>query len=121
VVPKNKDMTSESDHLKQMAQRIKALRADAGYTRQEDIASALGIERNAYAHYETGRSPLPFHLMPKFCKLTKTTLDFLITGSESELAIAYKRLKGSKKLAVDEFLGFESEDEKSAAKKNGRA
>lgn len=42
------------EHESGFADRLKELRKSKGYT-QDDVASALGIVRQTYSHYETGK------------------------------------------------------------------
>jgi hypothetical protein len=60
--------------------RIRDLREAIGLS-QEKMAKALGLPADRYRKYETiERRGLPPHLMERFCIVTDTTLDYLITG-----------------------------------------
>lgn len=62
-----------------MAERVKIARTEAGYKTQEAIADAMGMTRDAYARYETGR-PIPTERLPGFCDLTNISERWLLTG-----------------------------------------
>jgi ribosome-binding protein aMBF1 (putative translation factor) len=46
---------------------------------QKDVATVLDIAQGLYKHYEI-RSPMPHHLIPKFCLLCGVSIDWLYTG-----------------------------------------
>lgn len=63
--------------------RVLVMRKAAGLT-QEEVAKALGITLSGYQHYEAserkgspGRSFMPHHLIPAFCKITGFPVEFL--------------------------------------------
>jgi transcriptional regulator with XRE-family HTH domain len=58
--------------------RVKLARERRGLT-QEEVANVLDIAQGLYKHYES-RSPLPHHLIPKFCLLCAISIDWLYTG-----------------------------------------
>lgn len=55
---------------------LKALREANGYT-QEQVASFLGVQRSAYANYETGDREAPIELLEKASKLMGCELELL--------------------------------------------
>jgi transcriptional regulator with XRE-family HTH domain len=55
---------------------------------QIKIAETMGIPRATYANYETDRV-MDIELMPKFCKITGISIEFLLTGKEHPLVEAY--------------------------------
>lgn len=77
----NRDMRNRSiteKYRSQFCARVAALREASGYT-QKAMADALGLDRDAYAKYET-RSILPHNLILPFCALVGVTSDFLLSG-----------------------------------------
>ena len=57
-------------------QRIKDLRDDADKT-QAEIAQVLGISRQHYALYESGKRELPMHHFVTLAKYYNVSLDYL--------------------------------------------
>ena len=57
-------------------QRIKDLRDDADKT-QAEIAQVLGISRQHYALYESGKRELPMHHFITLAKYYNVSLDYL--------------------------------------------
>ena len=58
--------------------RTRLVREASGYS-IEDMTRALRIPRNTYLKYEA-RSPLPHHLVPRFCELTHCSVWYLFSG-----------------------------------------
>ena len=57
-------------------QRLKDLREDAD-KKQEDIATVLGITRQQYQLYESGKRELPMHHFITLAKYYNVSLDYL--------------------------------------------
>ncbi|MBR2446567.1 MAG: helix-turn-helix transcriptional regulator [Clostridia bacterium] len=57
-------------------QRLKDLREDHDQ-KQEDIASVLGITRQQYQLYESGKREMPMHLFLILAKYYNVSLDYL--------------------------------------------
>lgn len=57
-------------------QRLKDLREDSDKT-QEDIASILGIKRQQYQRYESGKQEIPFHQVIKLATLYNCSIDYI--------------------------------------------
>lgn len=57
-------------------QRIKDLREDHD-KKQEDVASVLGITRQQYQLYESGKREMPMHLFVILAKYYNVSLDYL--------------------------------------------
>ncbi len=68
---------------KAFAKRLRAIRVANGYT-QEDFSRSLGINRDRYAKYELGISEAPYYVLLRMCKLTNTSLDFLVGGKKPD-------------------------------------
>lgn len=47
---------------------LKKLREVAGY-KQQEVSDYIGIERGAYANYESGNREMPYDLLLKICEL----------------------------------------------------
>lgn len=58
--------------------RLVAIRETLGYT-QDDFADLLRIPRPNYPKYET-RSKFPLHALPQLARLSKESIDSLVTG-----------------------------------------
>lgn len=59
------------------AENFKKARTAAGLTQQQ-VADALGLDRSAIAHYETGDSTPNFKNLPKICELLNIGIEKLI-------------------------------------------
>jgi transcriptional regulator with XRE-family HTH domain len=59
--------------------RIRSIRESRGWT-QKQVATWLGIGEERYKKYEQ-RSMMSPYMQQKFCELTGTSLEFLITGT----------------------------------------
>jgi len=72
---------------------LKHLREAWGYT-QLKVATFLGIDRGAYANYESGSREMPYELMNKICELYGVDLSVLFEEDSSmlqdELACAFR-------------------------------
>jgi len=60
-----------------LAEKIKKLRKAHGYT-QDDVAVALGIARQTYSHYETGKRSLNSEILFKLAGLYNVSVDDLL-------------------------------------------
>lgn len=89
LVPMKPPHETPTIYRKLLAQRTKALREARGLTQQE-MADFLGIKWETYKKYEN-RSPIPHHLIPKFCTLVGTDPNYLITGQVT--AFAAKKIR----------------------------
>lgn len=67
------------DSMDTLGQRLRALRAQAGYT-QGEVAKLLKIARPTYANYEADRYEPDMDLLAKLARLFDTSLEFLATG-----------------------------------------
>jgi transcriptional regulator with XRE-family HTH domain len=56
------------DHIRQLAQRVAALRQNKGFT-QAVLAQRLGITEGRYGHYERGFRRFPVDLLPKLAQV----------------------------------------------------
>lgn len=72
---------------------LKLFREAANYT-QHYVAEYLGIERGAYANYESGNREIPYPLMEKVCELYGIPLSSLFENDtmkiENELFCAFR-------------------------------
>lgn len=68
-----------SDFYRAFIARTKAAREASGYT-QAQIGELLdGLAQDHYKQFE-GRSPLPHHLIPRFCLLCRVNMMWMLTG-----------------------------------------
>ena len=68
---------------KAFSKRLRDIRIANGYT-QEEFSKSLGINRDRYAKYELGISEAPYYVLLRMCKLTGTSLDFLVGGKKPD-------------------------------------
>ena len=72
---------------------LKLFREAASYT-QNHVAQFLGIDRGAYANYESGTREMPYDLMEKICELYGISLSSLFEEDPaviaSELCCAFR-------------------------------
>lgn len=64
---------STSEFHREFIRRTRRYRLHAGFDDMKEFATFMGVSYARYAKYET-RSPLPHYLIPKFCKLTGTSV-----------------------------------------------
>ena len=64
-----------------IGRNIKALREANSYT-QEQVAAYLGINRSAYANYETGEREAPIDVLEKACNLFGCEMELLFDPDE---------------------------------------
>ena len=77
-----------------MSEALKKLRIAAGYTRQVDLADALGVDRTTVVKWETEREIIPHGTMlKKLATALNCSIDDLLadpdpeeTGKEEELS-----------------------------------
>lgn len=69
---------TEAQFKQRFTKRIKEARIALGW-KQWQMADALGITQDKYKHYES-RSLLPHHQMGRFCLITRTDPEWLLTG-----------------------------------------
>ena len=72
------DLETEAQYKQAFIERVKTARIATGM-KQWEIAEALGMPQDKYKQYET-RSLLPHHLISRFCILTRTDPEWLVTG-----------------------------------------
>ena len=64
-----------------IGRNMKALREANSYT-QEQVAAYLGINRSAYANYETGEREAPIDVLEKACNLFGCEMELLFDPDE---------------------------------------
>lgn len=64
-----------------IGRNLKSLREANSYT-QEQVASYLGINRSAYANYETGEREVPIDVLEKACNLFGCEMELLFDKDE---------------------------------------
>lgn len=67
------------DFAVEIAARVKQAREQSPYKTQTAIAKEMGVQRDAYAKWET-TTPIPSIHIPKFCELMNITERWLLTG-----------------------------------------
>ncbi|MBP1613940.1 MAG: family transcriptional regulator [Bacteroidetes bacterium] len=76
-----------------VSDNIKSFREAWNYT-QSKVAAFLGIDRGAYANYESGNREMPYELMTKICELYGIDLSVLFEEDssilEDELVCAFR-------------------------------
>lgn len=76
-----------------VVENLKRFRDVSNYS-QNDVASYLGIDRGAYANYESGNREMPYEIMVKACELYGISLLSLFEEDpskiENELACAFR-------------------------------
>lgn len=88
-----------------MNERIKELRKALGLT-QQDFADKIGIKRNSFANYETGRNTPLDAIIVSICREFNVNETWLRTG-EGEMFIQISRDE-----EIAEFVGGLLKDEK---------
>lgn len=71
---------SMTDPDRIIAARLKALRLELGYKHQNAFAEELGIEKNTYNPFETGKRPLTFEVACKIRNRFGISVDWLFFG-----------------------------------------
>lgn len=75
-------MTIEYSY-KSMGERVRAARKTLTPYNQDQMASLLKTTRSAYAHYETGRTPIQSRHLNDFCKITGASEKWIFIGEGS--------------------------------------
>lgn len=96
-------MTS-TDAKQAVLNRVKEMRIESGYGErggQTRFAKALGFEQDHYVKYET-RSIMPPDVLKKFCDLTGSRAEYILTGQEpkykkDDLNIRYNMIADEQK------------------------
>lgn len=73
------------DDPKVVGKRLKNLREALGMSTQVAFAEELGIEKNTYNPYETGKRELTFETACLIRKKFKIPIDWLFWGDDEEL------------------------------------
>lgn len=68
MCPMGSRATTPKAFKEDFAKRLRAAR-ELRYEQASDFASDLGVPANTYGKYESGRSLLPHHLIPRACEL----------------------------------------------------
>lgn len=68
------------------SKKLKGLRTLKGL-QQQDVAEDLGLHKNTYHHYESGRSEPPFEVLIKIAEYYNISIDELIGLSQRENCI----------------------------------
>lgn len=69
------------------AKRLRAAR-ELKYEQASDFAADLGLPPNTYGKYESGRSLMPHHLIPRACELLGITIETLFEFEKKARKVA---------------------------------
>ena len=72
------------DEIRELAERIQALRDACGYT-EEEVAEAIGIDVEAYKGYETNAANVPISVIYSLAKLYNVDFSEIMTGTSAKL------------------------------------
>jgi len=75
-----------TEQIKQIAERIKEIREISG-TSAENMAVKLGIPKDVYIMYESGKSDIPVGVIFKIAEMFKIELSVLLGGDNPKLRI----------------------------------
>ena len=104
IPPKNEIMKNI------VSENLKNFRDSSDYS-QLDLAQFLGIERGAYANYESGSREMPYELVLKICELYGISISSLFEEDyskiEDEIFCAF-RLKNPNKEDIAEMSLFKN-------------
>jgi len=104
IPPKNEIMKTI------VSENLKNFRDSSDYS-QLDVAQFLGIERGAYANYESGSREMPYELVLKICELYGISVSSLFEEDfskiENEIFCAF-RLKNPNKEDIAEMSQFKN-------------
>lgn len=73
-----------TEHILEIAQRLRELREICDFT-QEELAEAAGIPVEKYAKYENGEKDLPISVLLEVCEKCGVEPGILLTGEEPKL------------------------------------
>lgn len=71
-------LMTPAEFRKAFVGRVRQIRESLGWSRQE-AAELMGVSLDSWTKYET-RTPLPHHLIPRFCRATRVDVWYLFTG-----------------------------------------
>lgn len=75
------------DQPEHIAARLRRLRAAMGFPQAKQFAEYLGINEQAYNHFERGRRAPTWPDAIKICAKTGVSLDWIIRGLEDRLPV----------------------------------
>ena len=67
-----------------MGPRLKRLRLALGFRTQVEFAKKIGIEKNTYNPFETGKRPLTFEVACSIRRKFKIPVDYLFWGDNED-------------------------------------
>lgn len=76
----------EKEYMREIGQRIRWHRLNAGFCTREEFAERIGVSSNAYKNYETGQARIPLMRLQLIADALSLTLDELI-GNEPKHAV----------------------------------
>jgi transcriptional regulator with XRE-family HTH domain len=97
-----------TERIKQIAQRIKALREIAGIS-LEDLARELKVTQRRYEQYESGTTDIPVSLLYEVARKFNVELTALLTGEEPRLHM-YSLVHDGKGLVIERRKEYKYQD-----------
>lgn len=79
-------MKTPASIKKEMGQRLKKAREDAGYLTPEEFCSKNNLPLELYLQHEKGTKGIKASNAKQYCKLLSISLDMLIIGEEIAMA-----------------------------------
>lgn len=73
-------MKTPGEIKKEMGERLKQARENAGYAIPQDFCTKHDLPLEAYLQHESGERGIKASNAQQYCKLLKITLDWLIIG-----------------------------------------
>lgn len=86
--------------MKEVANRLEALRVAQGFANQADMAQAINAEVGTYNHWATGRRLISVSAAIRVCAVTGATLDYIYRGDVSGLPLRLTTLLSPGETAV---------------------
>jgi transcriptional regulator with XRE-family HTH domain len=96
------------DEIRELAERIKALRDACGYT-EEEVAEAIGIDVEAYKGYETNAANVPISVIYSLAKMYNVDFSEIMTGTSAKLR-TYQVVRAGEGQNADRYPGYKFEN-----------
>jgi quercetin dioxygenase-like cupin family protein len=96
------------DELKELAERIRALRDACDYT-PEYVASELGIDTETYNEYEKSAANVPISVIYSMAKLYHVDFSEIMTGTSAKLR-TYQVVRKGEGQNADRYPGYKFEN-----------
>ncbi len=96
------------DEIRELAERIQALRDACGYT-EEEVAEAIGIDVEAYKGYETNAANVPISVIYSLAKMYNVDFSEIMTGTSAKLR-TYQVVRAGEGQNADRYPGYKFEN-----------